>query len=159
LSLFIIRLIFIDLWNPCRLDASKMQIKVLTASNNDNFYWYFPALRISRNKKIGLLGGVFLKICGLNADLNIMETGFPKVFFLVLIAPIIYESAYNTNKKVFYQNFGSVLMYAFLGTFLAAVVTTALIFALGYYGFCPVYFLVRNLKRNLRFMRLQPMAL
>lgn len=47
---------------------------------------------------VGLLGGLFLKLCGHRADLSLMETGFPNVFFLVLIAPIIYESAYNTNK-------------------------------------------------------------
>ena len=81
-----------------------------------------------------------LKLAGHKADLSIMETGFPNVFFLVLIAPIIYESAYNTNKKVFYVNMGSILVYAFLGTFLAAVATTVLIFFLGYYGYCPVIF-------------------
>lgn len=70
-----------------------------------------------------------------------METGFPNVFFLVLIAPIIFESAYNTNKKSFYLNIGSILVYSFLGTFFATVVSTFLIYSLGYYGLSPVTFL------------------
>jgi NhaP-type Na+/H+ or K+/H+ antiporter len=85
-----------------------------------------------------LLGGLLLQITGFSEDLNIMEIGFPNIFFLVLIAPIIFESAYNTNKKIFYSNLGSILIYAFIGTFLAAVVSSSLIYALGYYGLAPV---------------------
>ena len=79
-----------------------------------------------------------MKLSGFAGDLTIMETGFPNVFFLVLIAPIIFESAYSTNKKVFYSNLGSILVYAFLGTFLSSVVTISLIYSLGYYGLAPV---------------------
>lgn len=39
-----------------------------------------------------------LKALGLQADLNIMDTSFPDIFFLVLIPPIIYDSAYIMNK-------------------------------------------------------------
>ncbi len=113
-----------------------MQISVLATSLHDHLHWFI--FLTNRECKIGLLGGLVLKLSGHKADLSIMETGFPNVFFLVLIAPIIYESAYNTNKKIFYANMGSILMYAFLGTFLASMVTTTLIYFLGYYGLCPV---------------------
>jgi len=36
---------------------------------------------------------------------------------------------------------GTVLAYAFLGTFLAAIVTTILIYAMGYYGLSPVFYI------------------
>lgn len=47
---------------------------------------------------LGVLGGLFLKMTGVGRHLNIMEGGFTNVFFIVLLPPIIFESAYNTNK-------------------------------------------------------------
>lgn len=38
---------------------------------------------------------------------------------ILLLPPIIFESGYNMQKRPFVKNIGSVLMYSFLGTFIA----------------------------------------
>jgi NhaP-type Na+/H+ or K+/H+ antiporter len=38
---------------------------------------------------------------------------------VLLLPPIIFESGYNLNKETFFKNVGAVLIYSFLGTFIA----------------------------------------
>lgn len=77
-----------------------------------------------------------MELTGFKDDLNIMEKGFPEIFFVVLLAPIIFTSAYTINKKIFYANIGSILVMAFLGTFISACMVTLMIYYIGYFGFC-----------------------
>jgi len=55
-----------------------------------------------------------------------IKNTFPDFFTLILLPPIIYESAINTTRP-FYKNFGSILLYAVLGTLIAAIFTSSII--------------------------------
>jgi NhaP-type Na+/H+ or K+/H+ antiporter len=44
---------------------------------------------------------------------------FSSIFLVLLLPPIIFESGYNLNKHTFFKNIGAVLVYSFLGTFIA----------------------------------------
>lgn len=46
---------------------------------------------------------------------------------LLLLPPIIFESGFNMQKNAFFRNFGTIMMYSFLGTFIA-IFTTSFIF-------------------------------
>ena len=46
------------------------------------------------------------------------------MFSLILLPPILYEAAINMKKKYFYKNFGSILMYSVVGTFVSFVCTS-----------------------------------
>lgn len=53
---------------------------------------------------------------------------------LLLLPPIIFESGYNMQKKPFFRNFGSVLMYSFLGTFIAIAFSSLMFYVCGRAG-------------------------
>jgi NhaP-type Na+/H+ or K+/H+ antiporter len=46
---------------------------------------------------------------------------------LLLLPPIIFESGYNMDKKPFFRNFGTIMLFSFLGTFIA-IFTCSFIF-------------------------------
>jgi len=70
---------------------------------------------------IGLLCGAALKSIGENQVLQPVTRFNVEFFLLFLLPPIIFESGFNLNRRAFYQNIGSSLIYAFLGTLLSAL--------------------------------------
>lgn len=82
---------------------------------------------------LGALIGLILNIMDLKniANWRREEVFSPTAFFLVLLPPIIFESGYNLHKGNFFQNIGSILLFAIVGTTISALVIGAGIYLLG----------------------------
>lgn len=68
---------------------------------------------------IGIIAGSLFKILDVTVYITNLSDYFSSIFLVLLLPPIIFESGYNMNKETFFKNVGAVLIYSFLGTFIA----------------------------------------
>lgn len=83
---------------------------------------------------IGMLAGFTFKMVGVDFYLQNLSLHFSGIFVILLLPPIIFESGYNMNKKFFLKNVGSVMMYSFLGTFIAMFASSLMFWLFGEIG-------------------------
>jgi sodium/hydrogen exchanger 8 len=79
---------------------------------------------------IGMLAGLLLKGVKATKLNKQLSTHFINLFLILLLPPIIFDSGYNLDKRPFFKNIGSVLLYSFIGTFVAIFSTSLML----YYG-------------------------
>ena len=80
---------------------------------------------------IGVIAAAVLQLFSLEDYMTNLSKHFSNLFMILLLPPIIFESGYNMNMKPFFANFGTVLAYSFLGTFIAIFTSSTLFWAVG----------------------------
>lgn len=88
---------------------------------------------------VGMLAGLIIKYTGESVYIQNLTTRFSSIFIILLLPPIIFGSGYNMHKQSFFQNGGSVLLYSFLGTFIAIFVSSVLFWVVGLTPLSPEF--------------------
>lgn len=68
---------------------------------------------------IGVLAGMILYLSNQNSIIDSITNAYVKFFLIILLPPILFESAYNMENKPFYRNIGTIIIYAIIGTLLS----------------------------------------
>ncbi|GAQ86855.1 Na+/H+ antiporter [Klebsormidium nitens] len=77
---------------------------------------------------VGLLSRIFNTEEAFRRWLNFSN----EFFLLFLLPPIIFESGFSLQVKSFFENFGAIALFAFVGTFIAAIVTGVIMYVVGF---------------------------
>jgi sodium/hydrogen exchanger 8 len=80
---------------------------------------------------IGAIAGLVLMFMDVEEYMTRLSNHFVRLFMILLLPPIIFESGYNMQKKPFLKNVGSIMMYAFLGTFIAILCSSCMFYGAG----------------------------
>lgn len=88
---------------------------------------------------IGVAAGLILKSMDIEEYTTKLSNHFVRLFMILLLPPIIFESGFNMQKKYFFRNLGSITMYAFVGTFIAIIASSVMFYFFGWVGLTPAF--------------------
>lgn len=94
-------------------------------------FYYLP--ESAATMLIGALAGGLVELFYPSEDELSFIRFEPQLFFFVLLPPIIFEAGYKLNKKGFFSNFTTIMLYAVLGTLVSTFVIGFLL-----YGFAEL---------------------
>lgn len=89
-------------------------------------FYYLP--EASASLLIGLIVGALANISNTETSIRAWFNFHEEFFFLFLLPPIIFQSGFSLSPKPFFSNFGAIVTFSILGTFIASVVTGVLVY-------------------------------
>ncbi|GAB2275270.1 Sodium/hydrogen exchanger 6 [Dionaea muscipula] len=92
-------------------------------------FYYLP--EASASLLIGLVVGGLANISNTESSIREWFNFHEEFFFLFLLPPIIFQSGFVLSPKPFFSNFGAIVTFSILGTFIASIVTGALVYLAG----------------------------
>ncbi|EMD34918.1 hypothetical protein CERSUDRAFT_54501, partial [Gelatoporia subvermispora B] len=102
-----------------------------------SYYLQIKRIRAVHETLVAIFAGMFVGFVVRLAPgtmIREMLTFKHTLFFNLLLPPIILNSGYELKQENFFRNFGSILIFAFLGTFISAVGVGVLVYIWSFLG-------------------------
>ena len=84
---------------------------------------------------LGMMIGAIISTSTTNKDVMKLVSFDDNYFFNLLLPPIILNSGFEMNRSSFFRHFGTILIFAFVGTFMSSIIIGTLLFILSCIGF------------------------
>ena len=122
---------FLTIWPQVAAGTSVLVIAAILCITLILFISRAPLLpRSAGSIVLGLAIGMLFKVLDTETQFNKTLIFKPEIFFMVLIPPIMFEAGFSLNKNDFFNNIGTILIFAVLGTMLTAIIFGVLLYLL-----------------------------
>lgn len=89
---------------------------------------------------LGLLAGLVLHITENKKYITNINDFYINFFLLILLPPLVFESAYNLKRKDFFRNIGSILMFAVAGTLISIFTIAGLLMIFSHFSWFGIHY-------------------
>ena len=123
---------FLDLWHQRSKSINLLLLALAACIALMHVMQKIPKIFIPSTCGAILLGiglGLIFKVKYSEKGLNEALSFDPQIFFLVILPPIMFEAGFSLQKREFFNNFGTIMVFGIPGTIL-----TSFLFGLGLYS-------------------------
>lgn len=106
-------------------------LSLLILSFCTSYYLKVKRITAVHETIVGLFAGMFVGLClriGPGEQVQKMLSFSNTIMLNVLLPPIILASGYDLRQENFFRNFGTILIFAFAGTFISAIVVGVIVY-------------------------------